>query len=147
MILGKLIEYGQDLSDVLKVWNQVFIEDKVQIELEWNEEIAIYGVIHDADNNPLAAGKLIFTDNNYVLDKIGVIESERKKGYGDFLVRLLVNKAFMSGAECVYVNISFQLVEFYKKFGFRAINEKNSIQEKVNMILFTSSICRKCSKM
>lgn len=147
MILGKLIEYGQDTTDVLKIWEQVFMDDALQIQLEWKDEIAIYGVVHDENNNSLAAGKLIFTDNKYILDKIAVLETERKKGYGDFLVRLLVNKAFMSGAECVYATISSDLIEFYKKFGFKAINENNCIQKKLNMILFTSSICRKCSNI
>lgn len=147
MIQGKLIEYGQDLSDISKIWKNVFPQEMKNINLKWEDEISVYGVIHDEYCNPLAAGKLFLLDGKYILDKIGVLESERNKGYGDFLVRLLVNKAFMSGAECVYINTELEFVEFFNKFGFKPINEKNSIQKKLNMILFTSSICRKCSKI
>lgn len=147
MILGKLIEYGEDISEVLKVWEQVFKEELNHEDKVWGEELAVYGVIHDDNNNPIAAGKLVFNDNKYILDRIAVLEVERNKGYGDFLVRLLVNKAFMAGAESVNVSCSLELFGFYKKLGFNPINEKNSIQENLSMILFTSSICRKCSKI
>jgi len=146
MIQGRLIEYGQDLSDIEKVWESVFPQ-KINDTLQWGSEIAVYGVIHDSQNNPLAAGKLIFLDGKYELSKIAVLETERNKGYGDFLAKLLVNKAFMSGADCVYATSDLNSFDFFRKLGFQLINEKSSIQEKLNMILFTSSICRKCSKI
>ncbi len=146
MIQGKLIEYGQDLSDITKIWNSVFSQDK-DISLTWGDEIAIYGVIHDKDTKPLAAGKLVISDGRYEISSIAVLEEERNKGYGDFLVKLLVNKAFLSGAECVYTTTTHNCSEFFQKIGFKIINEKNSIQEMLNMILFTSSVCRKCSKI
>jgi N-acetylglutamate synthase-like GNAT family acetyltransferase len=120
------------------------MKDKI---LDWGDEIAIYGVIHDEEYKPLAAGKISLLNGRYELSNIAVLEPERNKGYGDFLVRLLVNKAFMSGAECIYTTTSTNTVGFFEKLGFKILNEKSSIQELLNMILFTSSICRKCSKI
>lgn len=147
MIQGKLIEYGQDLSEISKVWNSIYPDEMNGIDLKWGDEIAIYGVIHNNDANPVAAGKLVISDGRYEISNIAVIEKERNKGYGDFLVKLLINKAFISGAECVYTSVTHNCIEFFEKIGFKIINEKNSIQELLNMILFTSSVCRKCSKI
>lgn len=144
MIQGKLIEYGQDLTDVEKVWNEVYKDDDNRVN--WNEEIAVYGVIHDDLGNPLAAGRLTLDNGRYILSKIAVLEEERKKGYGDFLVRLLVNKAFMSGANCVYVTVNTEVREFFSKLGFENKNKKSTIQNLENMVIFTNKLCRKCSK-
>lgn len=148
MIQGKLIEYGQDLSEISYIWNLVIKDyEEDAIVKKWDDEIAIYGIIHNKNNNPIASGKLSIIDGRYEISEIAVLEEERNKGYGDFIVKLLINKAFMSGAECVYTTTPIKYKEFFEKIGFKIINENISIQNMLNMILFTSDICRKCSKI
>ena len=47
----------------------------------------------------------------------------RHKGYGDFVVRMLIDKAFTMGAKEIFVDAQLHAVDFYKTIGFRPVGD------------------------
>lgn len=153
MIQGKFLYYGDDLSDVINIRRQVFVvEQGVPEEEEFDEydDLSVHALVYDnTDNNkPVATGRVYHDGNSYRVGRIAVLKNERGKYYGDFIVRLLVNKAFLSGAEEVVISAQTKVVPFYEKIGFETYDE--SFEESgINHILMKvklNTICKKCDK-
>ena len=49
---------------------------------------------------------------------------ERGKKYGDFVVRMLADKAFNSGINEIYVGAQTQAIGFYETIGFKVCSEE-----------------------
>ena len=71
----------------------------------------------------VATGRIIIENGKYKIGRIAVLKEERGKQYGDFIVKMLVNKGFLSGAEEVYVGALKHAISFYKKIGFEECGE------------------------
>lgn len=67
---------------------------------------------------PIGTGRLVFLGDAYKIGRIAVRKEFRGRGYGDFIVRMLVDKAFQMGAKEVFVGAQEHAVAFYEKIGF-----------------------------
>lgn len=83
-----------------------------------------------AQNRTVATGRLYWENQIYYIDDITVCKEEQGKGYGDFIVRMLVNKAFREGTREV-ITYSYRLAAFFEKIGFKLA--KNEREEKNKM--------------
>lgn len=153
LIQGKFLSYGDDLSPVFEIRRKVFIEEQgVSEEDEFDEydDFAIHAIVYDIDDSkkPVATGRVYHDGKNYRVGRIAVLKEERGKYYGDFAVRLLVNKAFMSGAEEVVIGAQVSAVLFYEKIGFVSFGEiyKEADIDHITMKVKLDTICRKCDK-
>ena len=126
MIQGKLIEYGDDLTPIKKLREK---SKYILSDLE-KEEIAVYALVYDCENEqrPVATGRLALNNNEFYIDNLFVLEDERRKKYGDFVVRLLVNRGFLSGANEIKVWVDDNnLVPFFEKIGFKKVTNYDKI--------------------
>ena len=150
MIVGKYLWNGDDLSDAYKIRKEVFIkelgraEEKVFDDLD---KVSVHGVVYNEKQNPVASGRIFFDGEEYRLGKIAVLKEERKNGYGDFLVRMLIDKGFEAGADIINVRTQAPTVDFYKKIGFISNGE---IFQDIDdlyvqaMQLKKNDLCKKC---
>lgn len=150
MVQGKLLSYGDDLSEVLIIRNQVFHEEPAYcIVTDTEDEYAVHAVVYDMGKNkkPVGTGRLILKDGNYIIDNICIIKEERSKKYGDFIVRLLINKAFMSGAKEIMLDSPKHLVLYFQNIGFKMVNEISNYVEKryIRMKLLPKNVCKECN--
>lgn len=150
MIEGKFLSGEDDLTEAFEIRRQVFqIEQKVDPKLEFDEydKSAVHVVIHTRDK-AVATGRIIKKDNTYKIGRIAVLQEERGKKYGDFVVRMLIDKAFQSGAEEVMVGSQIQAVGFYRKIGFEVYGEEY-VEAGINHIamkLKKEALCKECRK-
>lgn len=84
-----------------------------------------------AQNRTVATGRLYWENQIYYIDDITVCKEEQGKGYGDFIVRMLVNKAFREGTREVITYSPYRLAAFFEKIGFKLA--KNEREEKNKM--------------
>jgi len=152
MIEGKYL-YGadSDLSDVFAIRREVFInEDGLEEKHEFDglDTMCIHGLISVAGKK-LGTGRILYDGDEYRIGHICVLSEERGKKYGDFLVRMLIDKAFLCGANEVVVGSKINAIPFYETIGFEAFSEKYvdlSGIERVDMKLNKLSLCEECKK-
>lgn len=153
MVQGKYLYYGDDLTDVYYIRRKVFIEEQgipEENEFDENDQISVHALVYDNedDNKPVATGRVYHDGINYRIGRIAVLKEERGKYYGDFIVRLLVNKAFMSGAEEVKISAQTLAVPFYEKIGFKTYGDiyEEDGSDHIAMEVKLGAICKKCDK-
>jgi predicted GNAT family N-acyltransferase len=159
-IQGKFKEANDDLSDVFEIRRKVFVEE--QGVLEENEfddydKSAIFCVVYEPKVNTndsekeelisVATGRLILLeDGRFKVGRIAVLKEYRGKKYGDMVVKMLVNKAFLSGATKVYISAQTRVIDFYHKIGFQEYGEvymEDEI-EHIAMVLEKDKLCTMC---
>ncbi len=124
LIQGKILSYGQDLSEIVTIRRKVFIEEmNIPEEVEFDEQdaIAMHVVVYEeaGSRKAVATGRIYFDGTDCEIGHIAVLKEFRQKKYGDFTVRMLLNKAFTAGITDVSV-ISFAETEgFFEAIGFR----------------------------
>ncbi len=127
MIEAKWLKNGDNLSDSFDIRREVFVvEQQIDKDIEFNgsDRDAIILVLYE-EAMPVATGRLLKQeDGYYVLGRIAVLKAHRGKKYGDFVVRLLIRKAFELGSQKQYVHAQIQVEEFYKKLGFVSFGEE-----------------------
>lgn len=156
MIRGKFISGDGDLSEVLSLRRRVFCDELGEPEqavFDQLDGIAMHVAAFDGDGKTVAAGRGIMCGAYCKIGFICVDKKQRGSEYGDFIVRMLCDRAFSCGAKTVRVGAREGAVGFYKKLGFEFSaggvfkKDKNGIS--VTEMEITAdrlfSDCRKCS--
>ena len=139
MIQGKIISYEDGLSEAFEIRNKVFVgENGIPKELEFDDldKDSMHVIVYEADPNgrnnqrkvintkAVATGRIIYDGFSCQIGKIAVLKEYRGNRYGDFTVRMLLNKAFTAGIEEVTIHAFLSSEGFYNKIGFKKIGDK-----------------------
>ena len=150
-IKGRLISYGEPLDEVYAIRKAVFQEEQGMtrnMDQDGKDRDAVHVVAYEVGNEsrPVATGRICLEDGGCRIGKIAVLKEERGKRYGDFVVRMLVNKAFLSGNRRVTVSAISTARRFYEKIGFRAEGEEymENGTPHILMILNEENFCTAC---
>lgn len=148
MIQGKLLSYGDDLQEVLEIRKKVFVEELGEmndIVSDSMDDEAVHVVVYEPENHPIAAGRLIYGGDSCRIDKLAVLKQFRRKEYGDFAVRMLINRAFLAGIDKIWVDTKQDYIGFFERIGFHVVEIRDN--EFVSMVI--SMIDRKtcCHKI
>ena len=151
-IQGKYFYYGDDISAAFEIRKQVFvIEQGVAAEEEFDslDDLSVHVLVYalGESQRAVATGRVYYDGQNYRIGRVAVLKDERGKKYGDFVVRMLANKAFLSGAQEVYINAQVTAIPFYEKIGFICFGEEfvEADIKHISMKLISGSLCRDCS--
>ena len=120
MILIKWYNGKDDLTDAHTVRAKVFINEQnvpAELELDDKDNISQHIVIYD-DKKALATGRLLEENGEYLIGRIAVLKEERKNGYGNIVVKNLIQRAIKDGAKEVKVHAQIRAAGFYEKLGF-----------------------------
>jgi predicted GNAT family N-acyltransferase len=157
MIQGKILSSKDDLNEVFNIRREVNIEElKIPEEHEFDEHdsSAVHVIVYENEQTnrdikiPVATGRLLFLNEVCFIEKIAVLKKYRRRNYGDFAVRMLINRAFMAGVNQVFVNIPESKEQFFGKIGFVKINEyisENGIHQ-CKMIIKYENFVPECQK-
>ncbi len=150
MITASYIQGHEALEDVMPIRERVFVMEqgisKAYITDDYDHD-AIHVVAFEGEQ-PVGAGRLVKIDDVYTIGKIAVLKDKRKMYYGDLVVRMLIQKGFDLGAECIVVHAQKQAVPFYEKVGFEAVGkiyEKQAIAC-LDMVIEKDNIKKKCQQ-
>jgi len=164
LIQGKLLTYGNDLSEAYNIRRNVFISE---IGLNENEEFdgldqeAMHVIVYEENPNwkdsnsdaknqkkAVATGRIIFNGADCIIDKVAVLQDYRNMKYGDFAVRMLLNKAFTAGINIVTIYAAQSVKDFFKKIGFQETGNtvlENGI-EKYRMDIHSNNLVKQCNR-
>ena len=153
MICGRYYLGLDHMEEIAPIRREVFGAEQGWLEdilFDETDETAIQAVVYkDMDRTiPVGVGRLHKTENgeDYKIGRIAVKKEERGQGYGDFIVRMLVDKALMMGADRVLVGAQPHAIAFYQKIGFRPVGEtymEAGIEHTV-MEFKQNTICKGC---
>lgn len=159
-IQGKYICQGEPISALLAIREQVFQQEQGiarELDVDGLDEAAIHAACYrveeqekkDAEKVIVATGRLICEEGRYLIGRVAVLKQERGRKYGDFVVKMLVYKAFQLGAREVYCNAQAHAVGFYQKIGFEQCGEafEEAGRQHIPLVLREGSLCRACEKM
>ncbi len=128
LIQGKILSYGDDLSEAFTIRRKVFVEEQqIPEEIEFDEldSEAMHVIVYEESSSkkPVATGRIVYNGEQCHIGRFAVLKEYRGKLYGDFTVRMLLNKAFTAGINEVSLNAQISAEKFYEKIGFQRISE------------------------
>ena len=126
MIKGQYLSYGDDLTKVHEIRKAVFTEEygiPEDVELDDDDIMAMH-VILDYENEKVGTGRMKDDGETFILDKMAVLKEHRNNGYGEFIVRMLLDKVFLANGKEIFTDATKDTVEFFKKIGFVEIGDE-----------------------
>jgi predicted GNAT family N-acyltransferase len=150
MLEGRYIFGDEDITDALEIRRCVFNLEQGLPEVSTMDEVDENCIIAIAyfEKKAVATGRLLFDGQDYLISKIAVLQEYRGNNYGDFIVRMLIDKAIKFGATKINVISQLPAKAFYEKIGFVEHGEifvEDNIQ-RVPMILEIENLFKKCNK-
>jgi predicted GNAT family N-acyltransferase len=150
MVFGKFISGVEDLAVVKEIRKQVFEEELgLEVERAVPDEFCMHALAYDKEK-PVGMGRIMFDGDRFTIAGIAVLPEYRGQLYGDFLIRLLIDKAMMSNAQEIYLEALAGTEDFFAITGFEVCGDT---YEKLGgrwtpMVLHTDQIhkCCGCAK-
>lgn len=121
MITSAFIPGTGDIAEAKEIRREVFIEEQLvpeEEEFDAFDAQALHLMVY-VDEEPAAAGRIWHDGEDFRIGRLAVRKRFRGKKIGDLALRLLLYKAFGSGAQCVNISAQTYIVPFYRKFGFK----------------------------
>lgn len=146
-IKGKYLLGGlHDISECLAVRREVFGDEEqflTAASKDSQDSSAIFVLAYETgglnDQKIVGTGRLIFLGDHYKINRVAVRKEYRGKKYGDFIVRMLLDKAVTMGAKEVYADVPEQIVPFYEQIGFVS-EEKEHYEDGICHLLMKLSV-------
>jgi len=130
MIENKWVFRKADFDDIYAIRKKVFIDElglSEDVHFDEFDERSLH-VLLSEDNTYLATGRLYEDEGKFYIGGIAVLPEARRKGLGDLLIRLLLDKAFQLLAGEVYVYARLDSVLFYEELGFEGIGRTHDME-------------------
>lgn len=150
LVEGKFRSYQEDLTDAFEIRRKVFQEEQgVSAEIEFDEldKQAVHVIVYVGEK-AVATGRVFNEGDTYHIGRVAVLKEERGRQYGDFVVRMLADKAFQTGADEVFLGAQISARGFYEKLGFVPCGEEYIEADilHVPMKLKKEAVCSLCKK-
>ena len=134
MIQGKFITDQDNMEMLLKIWEEVFEQGQLCSEAHSHEEsnrTTIHALVYEGNDLtcPVAAGSITLRSEEAEIKNIAVRKEYRGKLYGDFIVRMLLDKAKGAGIDNIIVTVPESVIGFFNKLGFEKVKTEKVIDE------------------
>ena len=126
MIMSEWFSGDNNLNDIHMIRRKVFIEEQgvsESDEMDGTDINAIHLLIRDG-KTPVATGRILIENGIFMLGRVAVLTEHRGKKYGDFVMRMLIRKAYELGGIEQHVHSQTHARGFYEKLGFTAVTEE-----------------------
>jgi len=126
MITSAFIPGSEDLTEPFYVRREVFVKEQSVPEAEEFDEFdasALHLAVY-VDEQIAATGRIWHDGKAFRIGRLAVLKPYRGQKIGDLALRLLLYKAFGSGAEEIMISAQTYIVPLYRKFGFREYGEE-----------------------
>ena len=147
MVFGKFVSGTEEMLQVRKIQREVFEQEcgLLPQDKSESEEFCVCALAFDGET-PVGTGQILFDGTQFTISGVAVLKDYRGQKYGDFLVRLLVDKAMMSNAQAVYLDALSGTEDFFRTIGFEVCGEsyKKAGGSWSPMILHTDQIHKCC---
>lgn len=149
MVRGRFFSGQDDLTEILKIRKRVF-QEELQIDAaveEDGQDAYCMHVLGFEGDKPTAIGRISFDGWDFVISRVAVLPEYRGQKLGDFIVRMLIDKAMMSNAKEIQLEAFEENIPFFETIGFKAVESTGMLGNKtlIKMVLDTDSIHKCCN--
>lgn len=125
MITAEWFFGDAELKEIHAIRRAVFIEEQGVSEADEMDgtDIGAMHLLVREDGMPVATGRILIENETFTLGRIAVLKNLRGKKYGDFVMRLLIGKAFELGGNEQHLHSQTHAVKFYEKYGFKTVTD------------------------
>jgi predicted GNAT family N-acyltransferase len=126
MITSVFIPGNQDISEPFAIRRAVFIDEQgvpEQEEFDVFDKDALHLMVY-VDEVAAGTGRIWHDGKGFRIGRLAVLKDYRGQKIGDLALRLLLYKAFLSGAEHLTISAQTYIMPLYRKFGFREFGEE-----------------------
>ncbi len=126
MITSAFIPGTEDLTEPFAVRREVFIEEQQIPEQEEFDEFdttALHLIVY-VDEQTAATGRIWHDGKSFRIGRLAVLKKFRGQKIGDLALRLLLYKAFSTGAQTVEISAQTYIMPLYRKFGFKEYGDE-----------------------
>lgn len=124
MVFGKFISGDGDLTQVREIREEVF-ERELGIPYrgtDMPDAFCMHAVAY-AEDVPIGTGRMMFDGERFAVAGIAVRREYRGQMYGDFLLRLLIDRALMANAQEIEADAREGTEGFFETVGFETAGE------------------------
>ncbi|SCS51278.1 GNAT family N-acetyltransferase [Staphylococcus caeli] len=117
----KIVTTPTMLEDAYQIRKSVFVQEQgvpLENEIDQFESIATHVIGYDQSNTPFATGRFRPLDKGIKIERIAIIASHRKLGYGKLLMNYLEEVAKSHGHTNLKLNAQCQAQAFYASLGY-----------------------------
>ena len=119
MVRGRMLSGVDRLDDINLIQNKVFVEElNIPADMGMDDAFCMHALALDEESKPCAIGKIMFDGDTFTISGVAVLAQYRRQKYGDFIVRLLVDKAIMSNASEMYSDVLEGTEKLFESIGF-----------------------------
>ena len=123
MITAEWFTGEDNLTGVHAIRRAVFIEEQgvsEEDEMDGTDAGAIHLLVRE-DGTPVATGRILIENGVFTLGRVAVLKERRGKKLGDFVMRMLIRRAFELGGNEQRLHSQTHARGFYEKLGFAAV--------------------------
>ncbi len=133
MIKGKFLSPKDDLHIITTLRNLAFEDTSYLSSI--NDSLAMHVIAYD-DNKPIGCGSIQITDDDTmcIINNICVLPEYRKRRYGDFILRMLVDRAFSAHIYNIRLTTPYKYITFFKNIGFANTLNCDDITDDINTL-------------
>lgn len=117
----KVVENEKEMKEVLGIRKIIFIEEQNIPENRERDELdekATHFLVK-FNNRPIGAARVRFLGNTGKLERISLLRSHRRRGYGKRVVDYLAKYCEEKGVSEIVLHSQLYLKEFYERCGFK----------------------------
>lgn len=148
MIYAEIVHGLSGLENQYRIRKEVFSKEQgiaEELDRDGKDKECSHVLVFE-DNQAVATGRVIDTEDGPLIGRIAVLKEHRGKQYGDLVVRKLVDFCFRQGELKVEVHSQLQVIAFYEGIGFEVSGEEfleNGITH-ISMFITQDSFKTKC---
>ncbi|MCR5785330.1 MAG: GNAT family N-acetyltransferase [Eubacterium sp.] len=121
MVKGRYIEGSENIDAVLNIRDKVFGEEcgiSAANTPLCEDAMAVHGIAYNDEDEIVAAGSLYFDGISFTIDKIAVLPEYRHQYYGDFVLKILIDKAAQANPDKIAGRCFKESAGFMESVGY-----------------------------
>ena len=144
MVQGKFLSGQDELNVIKEIRRQVFADPEC-----WEDELdgRCMHVVAVQGDQVVACGRIFYDGFECEISNVAVLPAYQRQKFGDFVVRMLIDKAVMSGVDEIRLEAPEAVCGFFEKIGFRATTEQTEHENAsgcIEMMLKKDQIYKCC---
>ncbi|SDZ75925.1 Predicted N-acyltransferase, GNAT family [Thalassobacillus cyri] len=123
-MLIRTVENDQQLKDAFGVRRTVFIKEQQvpeDLELDEYDDLAVHFIGYE-NNEPIAAARLRFVEENGKLERICVMKEFRGRSFGRQMIEAMEKRIQKEGLKQAKLNAQTHAEDFYRAIGYETIS-------------------------
>ena len=138
----EVVTTSEMLDDAYEIRKAVFVREQgvpVENEIDQFESSATHVIGYDEQRSPFATGRFRPYQNGAKIERVAILPTHRRSGYGKALMLFIEEAAKNRGYQTLSLNAQCHAQRFYESLGYKASGDI-FLEENIEHILMNKTI-------